>query len=195
MDIYGAQRETLTRGELRAIAASALKTRTLAPSEDFSPAEAFSGLARAIIGYQENGELPQRLETIHPLGPLEMPPSKSETSRVKTEDVFALARAADDHIRQTGALPSSLQVGGAHVGTGSLFALFSAVYLELDSGKPRPEYDVAAFEAYPRTNEKRIVEEIEGYKSWPVHRPDLDMTRIVELTKLQLWTLKPAHRR
>jgi len=34
-----------------------------------------------------------------------------------------------------------------------------------------------------------------GVKSWPVHRPDLDMEKIVEMTKLQLWTLKPAHRK
>jgi len=61
--------------------------------------------------------------------------------------------------------------------------------------RPRPEYDVPAFEPYPRTNETKIVGEVEGYKGWPVHRPDLDMSRIVEFTKLQLWTLKPAHRR
>ena len=45
-----------------------------------------------------------------------------------------------------------------------------------------------------RTNERAIVAEVEGYKTWPVHRPDLDMSRVVELTKLQLWTLKPARR-
>jgi hypothetical protein len=62
----------------------------------------------------------------------------------------------------------------------------------MDSGKPRPEYDIPSFEPYPRTNEAKIIGEVEGYKTWPVHKPDLDMSRIVEFTKLQLWTLKPA---
>ncbi len=195
MDVYSRQKETMTRDEMRAIAIEALKAKALAPSEGFSPAEAFAGLARAIADYQKDGSLPRSLETIHALGPLEMPPAKPETGRVKIEDVYTLARASIEHIGRTGALPASLQVGNVRIGAGSLFALFSSVYLDMDSGKPRSEYDVPAFEPYPATNEAKISGEVEGYKSWPVHRPDLDMSRIVEFTKLQLWTLKPAHRR
>jgi peptidoglycan/xylan/chitin deacetylase (PgdA/CDA1 family) len=195
IDVYSRQKEIMTRDEIRAIAIAALEAKVFAPSEDFSPAEAFAGLARAIAGYQKDGALPRSLATIHPLGPMEMPPAQPEIARVKLEDVYGLAREASELIGQTGALPASLSVGGARVGTGSLFALFGAVYLDSDSGKPRPEYDVSAFEPYPRTNEAKIISEVEGYKGWPVHSPDLDMSRIVEFTKLQLWTLKPARRR
>ncbi len=69
---------------------------------------------------------------------------------------------------------------------------FRAVFLDLYAGRTRPSYDVPAFEPYPKTNEQKIIGEIEGYRTWPVHKPDLDMSRIVEFTKLQLWTLKPA---
>jgi peptidoglycan/xylan/chitin deacetylase (PgdA/CDA1 family) len=195
MDVYGVQKGTMTRDELRAIAAAALKARALVPTADFSPAEAFSGLARALAGYQEGGDLPEILETLRPLGPMEMPPAGSGNASIARDDVFALARAANEHIARTGSLPPSLEIGGAPIGTGSLFALFSAVYLDLDSGRARPAYDALDFEPYPRTNEKGIVEEVEGFKTWPVHRLDLDMSRIVELTRLQLWTLKPARRR
>ena len=195
MGVYAGQKEALTREELRAVASVTLETKVLAPTDDFSPAEVFAGLARAIISYQEKGALPPGLETVHPLGPLAMPPAQPELARLKLEDVYGLAREAYEFMGRTGALPATLHVGNARVGTGSLFALFSAVYLDMDSGKPRPEYDVPAFEPYPRTNEAKIIGEVEGYKAWPVHRPDLDMSRIVEFTKLQLWTLKPAHRR
>jgi hypothetical protein len=195
MDVYSRQKEIMTRDEIRAIAIAALGAKALAPSEDFSPAESFSGLARAIAGYRENGALQGSSETVHPLGPMEMPPAQPEIRRVKLEDVYRLAREASEHIRRTGTLPATLQVGNARVGAGSLFALFGAVYLDMDSGKLRPEYEIASFEPYPRTNEAKIISEVEGYKSWPVHRPDLDMSRIVEFTRLQLWTLKPAHRR
>jgi peptidoglycan/xylan/chitin deacetylase (PgdA/CDA1 family) len=195
MDVYSGQKEALTREELGAVASVTLETKVLAPTDDFSPAEVFAGLARAIMDHQEKGTLPPGLETVHPLGPMEMPPAQPEIARLKLEDIYRLALEAHELIGRTGALPATLHVGNARVGTGSLFALFSAVYLDMDSGKPRPEYDVPAFEPYPRTNEAKIIGEVEGYKGWPVHRPDLDMSRIVEFTKLQLWTLKPAHRR
>jgi len=194
MDVYGTQKETVTRKDLRGIAAAALEMRALAPSEELSPAEAFSALARAIAGHKESGNLPQTLKTIHPLGPVETPPEKPGISSLNLRDVYALARAANEHIEKTGLLPASLEAGGGIIGTGSLFALFCAVFIDLDSGRARPEYGVPVFEPYPRTNEREIAAEIAGYKTWPVHRPDLDMSRVVELTKLQLWTLKPARR-
>ena len=200
MDVYGAQKETMSRAELRAIAASTLKTGALAPTADLSPAEAFSGLARAISAHEETGRLPENLGTVHPLGPVEMPPERPSGDRttpgkLDINDVFALARSADEHIEKTGVLPAALEAGGIKIGTGSLFALFAAATLDLDAGQPGASYSVPAFEPYPRTHEREITAIVEGYKTWPVHRPDLDMSRIVEFTRLQLWTLKPARRR
>ena len=200
MDVFGAQKETMTREELRVIAAAALRTNALAPTTDFSPAEAFSGLARAIAAYDRSGGLPPDVETAHPLGPVEMPPGQPEDSGttpggLSVEAVFALARSANETIERTGALPAALEAGGSGIGTGSLFALFSAVYIDLNAGKPGPAYAVRDFEPYPRAHEREIAGVVEGYKTWPVHRPDLDMSRIVEFTQLQLWTLKPARRR
>ena len=196
MDVYSGQRERVWRDELRDAARRALREKTLAPTDDFSPAEIFAGLAESISAYDRGGRLPLYLRVTHPLGPPEMPPAAPGTGSLSLEEVFALAEDACDSIfGRREALPPSLEIGGARIGTGSLFALFSAVFLDLDAGRTRPAYGVPAFEPYPRTNEKDIVAEIEGYKTWPVHRPDLDMSRIVELTRLQLWTLKPARRR
>ncbi|HMA54783.1 MAG TPA: hypothetical protein VKT17_09990, partial [Acidobacteriota bacterium] len=194
MDVYGNQKETMTREDLRGIAGKTLREKALAPTDDFSPAEIFAGLAGAISGFRKDGRLPASLTTVHPLGPMEMPSATGAPGRATLEEIFALAQAAKEHIGRTGALPSSLEIGGERIGTGSLFALFSAVFLDLDAGRTRAAYDVPAFEPYPRTNEQKIIAEIQGYKTWPVHKPDLDMSRIVEFTKLQLWTLKPARR-
>lgn len=194
MKIYSRRKEQVTGDELREFARKTVELEALVPSGDLSPAEAFAGLARAIAGYRKNGALPERLDVIHPLGPLEMPPAEPGVRQVALDDALSLAQAALDRVEAAGSLPTSLEIAGAPVGTGSLMALFCAVFLDLDSGRPRPDYEVPAFEPYPRTHEARIVGEIEGYKTWPVHKPDLDMSRIVELTRLQLWTLKPAHR-
>ncbi len=195
MDVYGRQKEIITREELRGMARRALREKRLAPSDDFSPAEAFAGLAGAVASFGGNGRLPADQPAIHALGPKERPLVRPETARVTFAEALALARAAADHVAATGTLPSSLEAGeGKRIGTGSLFALFSAVYLDLDANKKQAEYDVPEFEAYPSANAAKIEGEIQGYKTWPVHKPDLDMSRIIELSRLQLWTLKPAHR-
>jgi peptidoglycan/xylan/chitin deacetylase (PgdA/CDA1 family) len=195
MDAYGYQKESVTKEELQEIAENTIKNKAIFGSEYFSPAEAFAGYAKTIVNYQTKGSLLQEMKAIRPLGPVEMPNPQPEILRVTLEEVHELAGKANEHIHQVGSLPSSLQIRDARIGAGSLFALFSAVYLDMISRSPSSDYDVPSFDPYPRTNEKEIVLGIRDLKTWPVHRLDLDMERIVELTKLQLWTLKPAHRR
>jgi hypothetical protein len=195
MDLYSQQKETLSKKDLAEMATDSLGSGRLSSSEYFSPAEAFAGLGRSILYFQENGSLPGKMETSRPLGPLEMPIFQPEISRVALEDVYDLAMKADVHISQSGALPASLNVEEQRIGTGSLFALFSAVYLDMESGNPAAGYEVPAFDPYPRTNEEDIIGRIQGFKSWPVHRPDLNMDLLIEKTKMQLWTLKPAQKK
>jgi peptidoglycan/xylan/chitin deacetylase (PgdA/CDA1 family) len=194
MEVYGHQKEFITKEELREIADKVVASQSIFASEYFSPAEAFAGFAVAIVNYQKSGSLPPEIKADRPLGPAETPDSQPEISRLALEEVYELAGMANGRIHQAGTLPSSLEVRGSRIGVGSLFALFSAVYLDMISKKPASEYEVPFFDPYPRTNEQETVRTIRDLKSWPVHRPDLDMERIVELTKLQLWTLKPAHR-
>jgi hypothetical protein len=195
MEMYGDQKEFVTKEELREIAQNVIQSKAILGSEYFSPAEAFAGFAGALVEYQARGSLLPRMKASRPLGPAEMPDSVPGISRVTLEEVHELAAKTDEYIHQAGSLPSSLEIRASRIGAGSLFALFSEVYLDLASNRIGSDYAVPSFEPYPRTNEKEIVQAVRGFKSWPVHRPDLDMGKIVELTKLQLWTLKPAHRR
>jgi len=195
MEMYGYQKEFITKEELREIAENVIRNKAILGSEYFSPAEAFAGLASAIADYQTRGLLLPRMNVNRPLGPAEMPDPVPGISTLTLEEVHRLAAQTNEHIRQAGSLPSSLAVRDSRIGTGSLFALFSAVFLDLALNRPNSEYAVPSFEPYPRANEKEIIQAVRDLKSWPVHRPDLDMGKIIELTKLQLWTLKPAHRK
>lgn len=195
MEVYGRQQEDITRAELRAIADAALGSGALSPTADFSPAEAFAALAETLAAYGGTARLPETAAVVHPLGPADMPPVGPGPAGLPLDRALELARAVREHIARTGRLPAALNAAGARIGAGSLFALFSAVYLDLDSGRSRRTYDVPAFEPYPRTHEARLLAEVDGYRTWPVHKPDLDMSRIAEFSKLQLWTLKPARRR
>src|SRR4030042_5112326 len=153
MEVYGFEKGSSTGEDLREIAANVIKARSICGSEYFSAAEAFAGFSGAIVNFKDRGSLPERMEARRPLGPAEMPVSELEIPRVTIEEVYELAGLANDHIRQAALLPPSLAVRGSRVGAGSLFALFSAGYLDLISATQKPEYDVPPFDPYPRTNE------------------------------------------
>jgi len=78
------------------------------------------------------------------------------------------------------------------IGTGSLLELFSRVYADILEGGLADTYAVGPFTPYPTENEAAIIEDVRQCKGWPVHREDLDMSDLVEMTRLQMWTLKPA---
>jgi hypothetical protein len=163
--------------------------------DSFSPAELFAALAGAIGEYARTGRLPRKMERLSPLGPMLPPPEEPEVTRVSRDQAFALAGEAVDFISTAGTLPPWLTIDDWKIGTGTLLALFSALYLDLSADGPAESYELPAFEACPTQYADEIVSRVEDYKSWPVHRPDLEMTRLAEFTRLQLWTLKPARAR
>ncbi len=160
--------------------------------DPFSPAEIFFALAHSIREHARTGRLPGSVDRISPLGPLLMPPEAPGIDQVSRDQAFALAGEAVEFISREGSLPPWLTVSNVRIGTGSLLALFSELFLDLSAGQTPESYRLTAFEAWPKEHEEEIVRRVEDYQDWPVHRPDLDMSRIVELTRLQLWTLKPA---
>jgi hypothetical protein len=82
---------------------------------------------------------------------------------------------------------------GQLIGTGSLLALFAEYYTSILDAKMPENFSTRTVEAYPSVNEEAIAENVAACKTWPVHREDLDMSQLIEMTRLQLWTLKPAH--
>ena len=195
MDRYEGPKKTVTSSELKTIAADVLGTKALLPAADLSPAEILAALADFLAYHRAEGALPAYLDILHPLGPPAFPVEKAADGRLTPDDIYALAIQTGGEIRRTGSLPSDVPAGARRLGPGRLLPLFAAAYLDLAAGRMRAEYDSAASEPYPRTYEKAALDLIQGYKSWPVHKPDLNMARILAYTKLQLWTLKPAHLR
>ena len=159
----------------------------------YSPAEVFSALSQSVYEYGVQGKLPGKLRRSSPLGPMVMPDEKPGLASVSMEQVFELAGASTEIIRNRGYLPSELSLGAASIGTGSLMHLFSSAYLDISAKNEQDSYEVIPFDGYPKEHEEEIIGEVFAYKDWIVHRTDLDMSHLAEITRMQLWTLKPAH--
>lgn len=194
MDRYSHQKERIESKDLIRIAQEIIKMNSIIFPDDYSPAEIFSALADSLSIYRETSRIPLTVSVLtRPLGPVKMPIIRPEIDRVNGSGALNLACEARDFIRSNHCLPDSLSLEKHRIGTGSLLALFCSVYSDILEQKTADGYDIIPFEPYPVKHEDAITNNVAGYKSWPVHRPDLDMSRIITLTKLQLWTLKPAH--
>ncbi len=189
---FSYQPATMQREVLEEAARRVATERRAVIHDVFSPAEIFAALAYSIREHARTGRLPESVDRKSPLGPMVMPMEDPEIDRVQRDVALALAGEAFEFLDTEGSLPPWLTVDGARIGTGSLLALFSDVFLDLSAGLGRESFESVAFEAWPKEHDEENVRRVESCKDWPVHRTDLDMARIVEFTRLQLWTLKPA---
>jgi len=195
MERFSFQPDYISRKDLLSIASEINTAGQVVYNNIYSPAEVLAALASSIREYSQSGKIPGKLERESPLGPMSLPPEIPGVSSLSKELVLELASLAMDSIRNRGYLPATLMVGDARIGTGSLLHLFSTAYLDMAEKKPGKSYEVRAFDSYPKANEEIIISEVEDYKHWIVHRTDLDMSHLADMTRMQLWTLKPAHER
>jgi hypothetical protein len=193
MERFSYQPVSFSKGDLQRVAEKISSTSQVAYDDVYSPSEVFAALAQSLQLYGESGKLPGKLQRRSPLGPMEMPPEIPGISSLSFDQVIELASMALEIIRNQGHLPSSLEAVEGSIGTGSLLQLFSTVFLDIAGKKQGDSYEVIPFDSYPKENEELIISEVESYKHWIVHRTDLDMSHLVEMTRMQLWTLKPAH--
>jgi hypothetical protein len=192
MDRYSYQKDIITKQELKIYAEKVLKSNRVVIEPYFSAAEMFEALTGSLNEYLLDGTIPAKHERISLLGPMEIPDTVPGISMITADQAGQLVREANSWIMNNGYLPARLAAGDNPVGTGSLLALFSQMYLDIQSGHPKESYQVLPFDPWPKENEQKIIAEVKGCKDWPVHKPDLDMSNLVQMTRLQLWTLKPA---
>jgi hypothetical protein len=189
---FSYQQDTIGVDELSHIASRVLDEKKVIMDEYFSAAEVFASLAASLDHFRTAGELPRQIDVQRPFGPLEMPATTPGSEYIRAHAILQMAADARTYIDETNHLPPGLIYEGKTIGTGSLLALFSEMFLEIRADRMPDRLSAVAMEAYPSVHEAEIISEVAACKDWPVHREDLDMGQLIEMTRLQLWTLKPA---
>jgi len=195
MKRFSYQKEDINKEELEKIALRIVEEKAIVIDDYYSPAEVFTALSSALSNYLENGQLPEKVGIERPFGPTEMPSQNPEVDEITKVQALELTRLAYDYVKINNRLPHALSVNDKKIGAGSLLALFSEMYIAINNGKMSDNIQVLSFAAYPAENEENIIKKVQDCKGWPVHREDIDMSHLVEMTKMQLWTLKPAFAR
>jgi len=195
MKRFSYQKAEITKGELEEIARRIVEKKAIVIDDYYSPAEVFTALSSSLSDYDDNGKLPKKMRVERPFGPTKMASQNPEIGKITKPQALELTILAYDYVKTNNRLPHTLSVNDKEIGTGSLLALFSEMYIAITTGEIPDSIQVLPFAAYPAENEENIIKKVQDCKGWPVHREDLDMSHLVEMTKMQLWTLKPAFAR
>jgi hypothetical protein len=192
MEKFSYQPESISSKDLERIARKTLAEGRIVYDAHYAPAEVFAALSKSLLDYKQTGKIPRKLQRESPLGPMALPEEAPGISQVSGDQLYELAGAARDIMRNQGHLPSELLLDGYRIGTGSLMQLFSSAYLDMEGNKEQDSYEVIPFDGYPKEYEDEIIGAVHDAKHWIVHRTDLDMSHLADMTRMQLWTLKPA---
>jgi len=177
---FGGQRARIAREEALQVAARIARERRVAWGDGLSAAETLLLFGEATLGGP--GPYPRR----DVRGPVRTPP-RWAGGRLPAEALREAARALLA-TRPGACLPDAVTTCTGVVGIGTLLVAF-ADHLCGDAapagvaGEPYP----AEADAIGAAVERAIPE-------WIVHPTDFDLTNLIEQTRLQCWTLKPALR-
>ncbi len=192
MKRFSYQKDFITLNEIVTLSNRIVDENRPISDKYFSPAEIFSALATEICEFAEYNKFLKKVNRTTLLGPIEMPLEEPEILSVTKEQIESMAHYAVIYINQNRQVPSNIEVQGKKIGAGSLLHLFSRYILDCTENKPKANYSVSRFDPYPREYDENLIKGIESCKNWSIHKPNLDMSKIVYFTKLQFWTLKPA---
>lgn len=203
---------TIYRNRLREEGADLATVREVAerlardPSLDFvrdgrgrfvSPAEQFSLVTSFLVRWIADGRLPARVEVSELFGPSERPPTTAVGELPWPAFRDALLDAADD-ARARGQVPSGVFAGVEQIAPADFLRAAAGVALAaIDAGPARAEFPgrVVIPHATPVATERFVADDTpELFGGWIIHPEGFRAPRIVEMAKLQAWTLKPAQR-
>ncbi len=153
-----------------------------------SSAEIFFLIISSLAEYSETRKLSNSIVFQSPLGPVNRAVSSADRAVTSPEDFLSTCAAVRGFIEREGRLPSAAKLDGQMVGLDNFLATASQVLLDImDSGSPPGKVKLS------RGNfdlEKYVTGE--NVWGWTIFPERFDAPGLIDLGKLQTWTLKPA---
>ncbi len=177
---YDGQRPFATHAQVEEMARRVAQERQVVFTDHFSAGEILLLLCRAAATPQERYPRP----TVY--GPLSTPPVSSSSAEWAARDIKEAARAVEEEAARTGYLPASVTVSGRTIGLGTYFVALAEAILGRDPVSGPSD----AF--YPPAAEAVAQEVARALPQWVIHPENMDLSLLLEQTRLQCWTLKPA---
>ncbi len=156
-----------------------------------SLADAFGALSNSLATYLERGVLPSSVKPPFALGPLERPTKLEKKFETTVGEVVVAAAKAYSEVAARGAIPTEIRLSGRVVGPLSFLKAMANTYLQLRNDS-REFVEVPATSEEPSIPDADFASRVESQWKWVIFPEGFQPRRILDLTMLQLWTLKPA---
>ncbi len=161
--------------------------------KSISLADAFYVFSYALKEYKDKGVIPRKVRTYTLLGPVERPPEIREHVKVRIGDVVNLAKEVYFNIVKSGVIPSAIKINNKVIGPLSFLCAMAQTFLLLLKGEnTEKELEIISTDEKPKFEGYDLVRRVCSQWRWIVFPKDFHSERILELTILQSWTLKPA---
>ncbi len=183
--------------ELSRLASAMGADLTWAPSSvgPLSPAELMTGLASALNAWQESGALPATVVLSSPLGPR----SGMESRTGGEAPLSAIVGAAGEvlgAVRADGYLPASVAVGENRLDPATAFVAMAEALKRLMGGEvSKAGNGSIRFAAGRLALEANVGGDERGLWDWSIFPRGFSAPDLMDLTRLQAWTMKPAQLR
>jgi hypothetical protein len=186
---------TFGRDELRQLAQSMRKEITFQRRDGYalSAADAFALLTGAMTEFIDKGKLPNQTGLIMLDGPARsyVPPAGGKPSPSFRWDAFAAAvRDTAARCQSSRRVPEEIWIGSASLSPADYLATLADVFETLiASGHPPAE---VVLRDGNFTADRYLAEDSPSLWNWVIFPEGFHAPRIMELARLQAWTLKPA---
>jgi hypothetical protein len=183
-----------TQDDLLTLARDLQKEITFQRFEGYalSAADTFGLLTEAMAAFIERNELPAATTVAALDGPARpYPPATGRASETFVWSSFAEAvRDTRDYLRTSHRLPDEVWIGVESLSPADYLATLAHALEDVIASGKRPT-DVTRREGR-YTAERYVAEDSPELWSWPIFPEGFHAPRIIELARLQAWTLKPA---
>lgn len=154
-----------------------------------SASEIFWLITASLAEYKTNGILPSKVRNNYPLGPYRL--FKSDPlDTVKLEEFLNASYDAKSFIELNNRIPDFIEINGVKLSPVDFLASEAELYMKLHSGE-KPE-DVKLVEGRFEPNNYVSIEGAKNCWKWIIFPKNFEAWNLVELAKLQTWTIKPA---
>ena len=162
----------------------------------YSPADQFALLAEALASHihhpSEAATESSLKEPDHLLGPDSAPPTGTKP---RTIDWFAFRDAtldADDYVQQHHRIPARVFIGPDAVAPADFLSAMAKAFVEWDrSAQPPKEISIPS--GIELLSARHVIKNSpKVYGGWIIHRENFEAPKVLDVARLQAWTLKPA---
>jgi len=158
-----------------------------------SAADMFGVLTSALVGLADRNELPADLKVARLYGPARpyMPPTGGTSSSSFPRNAFVrAARDVADFCRTTGRIPDEVWIGTESLSPSDYLAtLGQVIEVTITTGKMPAEI---VRRAGHFTADRYVADDAPALWGWVIFPEGFHAPHIMELARLQAWTLKPA---